>query len=123
MSGELSRYRDFLRARRSGDRILVGPRFSARVHNGREAHSASYTMNTGTFPTIKRPGRGVDYTSLPSAEVKEKIELYIYTPCETSWPVLGLFCLYHFNIINVSMFHYCHGTVKHASSRLQIKAI
>jgi len=24
-------------------------------------------MNTGKFPTIKRPGRGVDYPSLPNA--------------------------------------------------------
>ena len=43
---------------RSGDRILVGARFCA---PGPGAHSASYTMGTGSFPGVKRPGRGVDH--------------------------------------------------------------
>ena len=32
-------------------------------------------MGTGSFPGVKRPGRGVDHPSPPSAEVKEKVEL------------------------------------------------
>jgi len=39
----------------------VGARFSAPVQTGPEAHPASNTMGTGTFPGIKRPGRGVDH--------------------------------------------------------------
>jgi hypothetical protein len=34
--------------------------FSAPVQTGIGAHPASYTMGTGAFPGVKRPGRGVD---------------------------------------------------------------
>jgi len=46
-------------------------------------------MGTGYFPGVKRPGRGVDHPS--SAEVKEIVELYmyLYSPSEPSWSVLG----------------------------------
>jgi hypothetical protein len=37
------------------------PRFSASVQTGSDAHSATYTMGTGTFLGVKRPGRGVDH--------------------------------------------------------------
>jgi len=33
------------------------------------------------------PGRGVDCPTPPSAEVKERVELYIYSPSGPSWPV------------------------------------
>jgi len=51
---------DSQRAGRYGDRIPVGVRFSVPVQIGPEAHPASYTMGTGSFPGVKRPGRGVD---------------------------------------------------------------
>jgi len=38
---------------------LDGARFSAPVKTGPGAHLASYTMWTGSFPGVKRPGRGV----------------------------------------------------------------
>jgi hypothetical protein len=34
-------------------------------------------------------GRGVDHTSAPSAEVNERVELYIYSSSVPSWPVPG----------------------------------
>jgi len=43
-----------------GDRIPVGARFSAPLQTGSGAHPAPYTMGTGFFPGVKRPGRGVD---------------------------------------------------------------
>ena len=49
----LSRYSDWLRAGRSGDRIPVGARFSAPVQTGPGAHPASCTMGTGSFPGVK----------------------------------------------------------------------
>ena len=58
-----------------------GARFSAHVQTGSGAHPVSYTMGTGSFPGIKRPGRGVDHPLPPSAEVKERVELYLHSPC------------------------------------------
>ena len=52
---------DSLRAERSGDRIPVEARFSTPVQTGPGAHPASYTMGTGSFQGVKRPGRGVDH--------------------------------------------------------------
>ena len=40
-------------------------RFSAPVQTGPEAHPASCTMGTGSFPGVKQPGRGRALTSLP----------------------------------------------------------
>jgi len=47
-------------------------------------------MGTGSFPGVKRPGRGVDHPPPSSAEVKERVELYLYPPFGPSWPVIGL---------------------------------
>jgi len=71
------------------DRIPVGARFSAPVQTGPEAHPASYTIGTGSFIGIKRPGCGVDHPLPFSAEAKKKVELYLYSACGSSWPVLG----------------------------------
>jgi len=38
------------------------------------------------FPRGKQLGCGIDHPPLSSAEVKERVELYLYHP---SWPVLG----------------------------------
>jgi hypothetical protein len=49
----------------------------------------SYTMGTGSFPGVKLPRRDVDHPHPSSAEVKERVELYLYSPLGTSWLVLG----------------------------------
>ena len=41
-----------------------GARFSASVQTGPGGHPASYTTGTGSFPGVKRPGRGVDHPPL-----------------------------------------------------------
>jgi hypothetical protein len=46
-------------------------------------------MGTGSFPGDQRPGRGVDHQPPSSAEVKERVELYFYSPSGPLWPVLG----------------------------------
>jgi hypothetical protein len=65
----------------------VGEDISAPVQTGSEA---SYTMGTGSCPESKRPGRVVDHPPTSSTEVKERVELYLYSPCGPSWLVLGL---------------------------------
>jgi hypothetical protein len=57
-----------------------------RVQNGSGAHPTSYPMDIrGSFPGVKRPGREVDHSPPSSAEVKECVELYLYStntpPC------------------------------------------
>jgi len=37
------------------------------------AHSASYSMGTGSLPGVQRPGRGVDHPHTSRAEVKVRV--------------------------------------------------
>jgi hypothetical protein len=55
-------------------------RFSAPVQTGLGAHPACYTMGTRCFPGVNRSGRGLDHPPPSSAEVKERVELYLYSP-------------------------------------------
>ena len=78
--GQLSRYSDSLRFGRSGDRIPVWARFSAPVQTGPGAYPASFTMGTGSFPGVKRPGRGADHPPPSKCRGQERVGLYLYTP-------------------------------------------
>jgi hypothetical protein len=48
----------------------------------------AYTVGSGSFPGVKRRGRGVDHPPSSSAEVKERVELHLNSPSGPSWPVL-----------------------------------
>ena len=67
----------------------MGARLSAPVQTGLGAKPSLYTVSTGSFPGVKRPGRGADHPPLSSAKVKERVELYLYFTFGPSWPVLG----------------------------------
>ena len=58
------------------------------VQTGPGAHTVSCIMGTWSFPLVKRPGRGVDHPPTSSSEAVEIVELYIYSLCGPSWPVL-----------------------------------
>ena len=58
----------------------MGARFSPPVQSGPGAHPASYTMGTGSFPWVKRQGRGINHPPPSRPEVKEGVELYLYYP-------------------------------------------
>jgi len=58
----------------------VRAKFTATVQTGPGAHPASYTMGTGSFQGVKRPECGADHPPPSSAEIKEKVELYVYSP-------------------------------------------
>jgi hypothetical protein len=66
-----------------------GARFSAPIHTGIGAHPVSCTVSTGSFLRVKRPGRGVYHQTPSSAEVKEKVELWLSSRSGPSWPVQG----------------------------------
>jgi hypothetical protein len=66
-----------------------GAMFSAPVQTVTEARPASYTMGTGSSPAVKRLGRGVDHPPPCTAEVKIRVELYLYSASGPLWPVLG----------------------------------
>jgi len=67
----------------------VGVGFFAPIQTGPGAHSASYTMGIGSFLAIKHPGRGIDHPIPSSAEVKERLELYLYSTSGPLWPGIG----------------------------------
>ena len=69
--------------------MLVEERLSAPVQTGPEAHPASYTMGVASFLEVEREGRCADHPPPCSAEVKERVQLYCYSPSGPSWPVLG----------------------------------
>ena len=52
----------------------------------------------GFFPGGKAVGRGVNHPPPSRAEVKERVELYLYSPSGPSWSVLGRTLLYLFQI-------------------------
>jgi hypothetical protein len=49
------------------------------MQTGPGANPASYTTGTESLPGLKRPGIGVNNLLPASAEVKERVELFIYT--------------------------------------------
>ena len=59
-------------------RIPVEMRFSAPVQTSPGAYPASYMIGTGSFLGVKHPGCSVDHPPLSSAEVKKRVELYLY---------------------------------------------
>ena len=68
----------------------MGARFSAPVQTGPGANPASYTMGTWSFSGgVKQPGRGIDHPRPSSAEVKDRVELYLCSPSGPSWPGIG----------------------------------
>jgi len=75
---------------RPGIESRWGARFSPPVQTGPGTHPASYTMGTGSLSWgVKRPGCGIDHPLPPTAEVKERVELYLYSPSGPLWPVIG----------------------------------
>ena len=76
-SGQLSRYSDSQQSGLSGVRNPMGAPPN-RIHSG----------SWGSFPEVKRPGRGFDHPSSSTSDVKERIVLYLHSPCEPSWQVM-----------------------------------
>jgi hypothetical protein len=56
------------------------------------ANPASYTVRTNQLSIlgVKWPGCGIDHPPPSSAKIKERIDLYLYSPSGPSWPVIRL---------------------------------
>ena len=70
---------DSLWAGRFGDRNPEGTRFSAPVQTAPRPNQHPVKWVPGILPGVKRPGRGVNHPLPPSAEVKERVELHLYS--------------------------------------------
>jgi hypothetical protein len=58
----------------------MGERFYAFVQFGSGTHTASYKIDTWAFSGgAKLPGHVVDHPTSSSVEVKERVELYLYS--------------------------------------------
>jgi len=67
----------------------VGARFSTPIHTGLDAHLASNIMGTRSLAHgVKQPGHGTDNPHTSGAEVKETVELNLYSLCGPSQPPL-----------------------------------
>jgi hypothetical protein len=80
---------DSLRAGRAGDRIPVKARFSAPVQTGLGAHWIPYSTGTGSFSGGKSARAWLWPPTPSSAEIKERVKLYLCSPTGPSWPDLG----------------------------------
>jgi hypothetical protein len=97
-AGYLSRYSDWLRTGRSGDRIPVGGEIFRNFQSGPEAHPASCTMGTRSFQGVKRPGRGADHPPPCSTEAKKEYSYTSTHPLGYCRPVTGWLYLYLFTV-------------------------
>jgi hypothetical protein len=57
----------------------------APIHTGPKACPVSSIMGNGSLPRVKRPGGEDNHIPLPSVDVKERVERYLYS---TSGPLL-----------------------------------
>jgi hypothetical protein len=74
---------------RSGDQIPVAVRFSMLCQTGPGAQPGSYIMGTGSILGANRPGRVADHPLRSSAEVRERVEPYLYYFPVPSWQFIG----------------------------------
>ena len=64
-------------------------RFSALVQADCGAHPASCITNTGSLCASKAAGAWRPLRTPSSPKVKERVELYLYSPSGPLWPVVG----------------------------------
>jgi len=67
--------------------------FPAPAQTRSRANPVFCSTGTETFPGINQPGSDFAHSPPFSAEVKGKVELYIYSPFGPSWPVQDI--IYH----------------------------
>ena len=86
-------------------KIPVGTRFFATVQTGPWAHPASWTMGTGSFWAVKRPGRGADHPHPSSAEAANGLEIHLPLRSVPAQFIIN-FSIYLFVYLIMSSFAY-----------------
>jgi len=74
------------------DSIPIGERFSLPSRHPYQPWAPPSLLYNGyrvPYPGVKRLGLGIDHPSPPSAEVKARVELYLYAPSGPLWQVTG----------------------------------
>jgi len=84
-----SSYSDSLQTGRSGDRIPVRARFSAHLQTGPGGPPILLYNGYLVFSVGKAAGACRRPPTPSSADVKERVEIYLYSPSGPLWPVLG----------------------------------
>ena len=90
----------------------LGAKFSPPVQTGPVANPASYTMGTGSFLGVKRPGAWHWPPTPSNAEVKGRVELYLYFNYGSSWPVRGR-TLHGNSLATCSTYFVVSGIISH----------
>jgi hypothetical protein len=65
----------------------VGATLSTFIQTSPRAHPTTYKNGTESFPGVKRTGHGINHAPPFSTEVKETVQLYLYSPSVPSWYV------------------------------------
>ena len=69
--------------------LVGGEMFRTSPDRPRGQPNLLYNGHWVSYPGVNRPWRGVNHEPPCSAEVKERVQLYLYSPSGLSWPVLG----------------------------------
>ena len=73
----------------SGIEYRWGRDFPLPPHRSWALRSLLYNGYRVSYQGVERPGRSAYHPPPSSAEVKERVELYLYSLSGTSWPILG----------------------------------
>jgi hypothetical protein len=68
------------------DKLVLRQVFLQRISNFFCRYHSGYRV---TFPRVRRPGCIFNYPPSSNAEFKERLEVYLYSPSEPSWRVIG----------------------------------
>ena len=67
-----------------------GEMIRTRPHRPCGSPSVLHSRYHVSFRVVMRPGRGFNHPLTPSTKVKERVDVYLYSPSESSWRTLDL---------------------------------
>jgi hypothetical protein len=66
-----------------------GKNFCAHPEQPWSPPSLLYNEYKVSLPEVKQPRHGINHPPLSSAEVNKRVQMYLYSPSGSSWPVVG----------------------------------